>query len=622
MQTMNLNSRWTNMRTRYRVSRCVLTCFATIIALLFAAYLSHVLAQGSPPTRYVMLVVDRSLSVHRLGPEAQAGSQVMQRFLDRMQRVDCPGCWMGAIAFAEEVTQVVELQSLGRWNEGSMDALLSPPQLGSGTNFVEAIERASDVLRSVPAEGNVERRIVLLTDTQLDEETYQNQAEDLERMIRAELMPAGIQLMVIDYARNGGSEEWWDRVLISRTGGWYMRHDFIGADESVVKTLCWAASIPSESVTLQEDSVQRSFDVVPYQRQIQTLLSYGGDISVTIHSPAGDERKPRDRGNGQVDLIVDNPMEGKWSISVSGSGTFKLHLPPISIARDIELAVSDLRHGHQALPVGTPVQVEFILRDKDEIAFIIVDDRFQVSAQLVDDKGSVQGALDVLFDRSCSCYRATRQNVAGLEGQYFIDAQATTPWLSAPVVANRLSVFWGRVPRFSGVPWVNSPDLKVGQAFSVTVNLADLDTIAHPPHVQLQVAGSNSSLLAVEEMRCRQNTCYADVPALALPGTYTLTAVSYGGSTKEHVDYADTISAVPVVVRHLTLWEFVNRHKWRILAIAAAVAVVLLCLIRVFRRFQLLAELAWSRVLRDPAQQRVIYTRIRQEARSRGGRKE
>jgi len=609
------------MRTYYRVSRCVLACLATIIALLLVASVNHALAQNPPPTRYVMLVVDRSLSVHRLGPETQAGSQVMQRFLERA-RVDCRGCWMGAIVFAEEITQVVKLQSLSQWDEGSVDALMSPPELGSGTNFAGAIEWASDVLQNVPVEGNAEQRIVLLTDTQLDEETYQNQAEDLERVIGTALMPAGIQLVVVDYARSGGSEEWWDKILISRTGGWYMKNDLIGADESAAKTLCWAVSKPPEPVTLEGESVQYLFSVAPYQRQIKPWLTYNGEISATIHPPIGQagDITTKDPGNGQIDLVVDSPVEGRWSITVGGTGTFKLFLPPISTPRNIELALSDSRQSHQALPVGTPVQVELILRDVDDRAFVIADDRFQVSSQLVDDKGSSRGALDVLFDRLCSCYRVTGRNVTGLEGQYYIDAQAIATWLSKPIVANRISAYWGRVPRFADTLQVNSPDLKIGQGFSVTVNLADLDAISYPPHIQLLVNGLNNSLIASDEMSCRQSTCYADVPALGLPGTYTLTAVLYAGSTKDHVDYANTVSSFTVVVSDLTFWELVNQNRWKVLTVAVLVAVLLFFLTRVFQQFQVVAEAIGSQRVQDPAQRRAIYTRIRREARNRGGR--
>jgi hypothetical protein len=393
------------MLTRNVTSRLTLVCSAIVIAVFFVGLVQYAVAESPPPTRYVMLVVDKSFSVLRSGSEDQTVEAVFGGFLDSL-RVECPDCWLGIVVFGEQVTTTVELQSLSQWDTINVtDSLRVPPGLGAGTNFTGAILSASAELTSTrPFSGDIERRIVLLTDTQLDEYTYEDQKQALEAVVETTLVESKIQLVVIDTAPGDLSERWWDKEIINRTGGWYMKGDAIGAENVALQTLLWACGKPPDAVELRGGQVRYDFTIGPYQRQVEWRLTYSDEISVTAVSPIGHIDAREERRDGQINLIVDYPDEGDWSVTVAGTGTFKLFLPPIQLPTNIELGLSDLQQIQQMLPVGIPVQVSFVLRDLDRTK-AISDTRFRVFADLVDEGGVRQRGLDVSFDPSCQCYR-------------------------------------------------------------------------------------------------------------------------------------------------------------------------------------------------------------------------
>jgi hypothetical protein len=558
-----------------RIYRLVLVCFAVLIALFSVWCINHAMAQGNLPRRYAILVIDQSFSVLRSGQHGQTHAQLVSDFLEGFG-VECPDCWLGVIVFGEQVTTVVPLQSLDQWKDVNTDNLSSPQGLGPGTNFAAAIREAAGQLETQSGD-NVERRIVLLTDTQLDNYTYRNQQQELETVIQGELIPMGIQLVVIDSAPGDLEEPWWDRELINLTGGWYMKGDEIGAAETTLQTLLWAFDKPPDAITLRGGSIRYRFTVAPYRRQVQMRLTYSGEISATVSAPAGQANVRKGRRDGQINLTIDDPVEGEWSVTVGGTGTFKLFLPPIQVPRRIGLALHS--QSQQRLPVSTPVRAELILRDIDQTT-VISDTRFQVSAYLVDDGGLSQGNLNVSFDPSCGCYIAARQDVTGLEGQYYIHAEVTATWLLEPLVlASPGSIVWGRVPQFADIPRVSLARLpKVEFPFSMTVGLENMDTVSDVV-VQFRAIGPGGTQpFAPSWVQCEEN-CSFEIPPLLAGGDYTFIARLCEGHTALEVLYSPPdqpheVSA-QVYVRPLNLWEQLVKHWWVVLLLAVGIGVAL-----------------------------------------------
>ncbi len=595
-----------------------LICMAAILGLLCAGGITRAMAQSYTRQRYVMLVIDQSFSMLN-AEQSKTPAQLVGQFVQHAH-VDCPNCWLGMMVFGDQVTQSVEIQPLEMWDKMDMERLgASKEKLGYGTNYVEAIRRAAKELENIQKEG-IERRIVLLTDTKFDKVNYPNQPEEL-KMAVASLVDQEIQLVVIDNDFSNGEKMWW--AEINQTGGWYSRGGSVDPSGYISRTLRWAIGKEPDPISINQRKITRTFAVEPYQEQAVWGLVYSGTIIPIFVSPEGKEITAKQSRQGDfVNLVVDSPTEGKWTVYITGTGVFRLDLVE-QTPRRFELALRDGRQSQQMLPTGAPVTIELVLRDVRDKNFL-VDEAFPVMAQLADERGVGQGPVQVSFDKQCKCYHVTRQNVTGLNGEYWIQAwvdKSASPRLEMPIsLTTPARVVWGPVPQFADSPKVNEPDIKINQAFSVAVRLVDLQAI-DDPQVDLELDGANNFQF-ITRMVCDKdkNLCYTQIPSqtLTFPGMYTPTAVLYGGYTQQQVRYERSASpAARIVVRDLNLPEWTMAHLWQVGVAAALCILVVLALALIFNLVINVRRTFFAAWQRDPGKQREIYNSVRKEVHRR-----
>ena len=508
------------------------------ITVLLLLLVSQTLAQGLPPLRYIILVIDQSFSYS--GTDRATGQDhiaMLERIVPAY-KVQCPDCWLGVIVFSEEITTVVPLQPLSYWYTDTYASLVAPGSLGNGTNFVAAMAEAAEQLLEAPAPVSVERRIVLLTDLQLDTITYQRQEADLQELVSKTLLQEGIQLMVIGRSPRRSDARWWDRALIQQTGGWYLEPDGIGADDASLQTLLFAFSKSPNPITIQNDTLLSCLLVPPYQKELTVRITYSGEISAALQF-SSNPSMPGSMVDSQINFEVPHPDEGEWCVTVVGTGTFQVFFMPTT---GIQFRLTTTGDPQPRLPVGADLNVTYRVSPVDQPRRAIVDERMTLHAWLEDENGRLINDLRVAPDPVSQLYQAHLAGKPDLEGTYYVWAEVEAEWLPTPLQEGPLPVFWGRIPRFDGpLQAVSLTPLRIEQPFTITVSVLNVDTVdttATPLLVRLEMAEQASGRTVYSQREECHATCTFRLPALQMAGAYTATATLYEGRTVAGVVYS------------------------------------------------------------------------------------
>jgi hypothetical protein len=505
-------------------------------------------------SRYVMLVIDQSFSTTR-DSTGNTYEEMIEKLVEDTQ-LNCPKCEIGVIFFGDQFEKTVPLQPLDQWDSTDFENCSPPDDLDSGTNYLATIQEAVDVLtRTTP--GHASRRIVLLTDTSLIKTGYQGQKDRLNEDVLPVLMQEGIEFVIVDSRPGDREEKWWDS-LASKTGGWYSRADDLYADgaEESTRTLRWAISNESDPITLDQENTSRRFEIPPYQRKVEWGISGFNEetMSITITTPNDTAYTGYTKEDEGIPIFsVENPQAGTWTISITGTG--KIYLFEEFIPRKLGLVLTDQRQSQQYLAIGKNAEVELRLQDMNEENFV-VEEEVPVYGQLLSKADKKLGSLPVTFDSSRSIYTVSTKETNDLEGEYQIDIWAQPAWTETPISRiEPIVVVWGRVPIFANKLNVTSRDLKIRHPFPVTIKPENLDVIASPLQLNLNVKGRGHFEQSIE-MHRKEDLYTAKVSDLSEPGIYTLTAVLEGGVTNDNVRFTETYSSPTVIeVRDLTFWE-------------------------------------------------------------------
>ena len=601
-----------------RLSAALLLGVVTLLALMagLTSGAQASMSKGSPPeqsssvepdTRYdIVLVFDQSESVK----DNFIRESVLRQVRRELERSCFGRCRLGVIVFGDVVSTVVPLSDPSSWSDDEITEVLEA-DVEFGTNFSATLDVAFSMLGGAGCGPGVDRRIVLVTDTDFDD----SQDESAQRVavdnLVGEIQLAGISLMVVDTNnfRDADSQLW--RTYAHQTpGGRYFERARMGAeyDADILLDAMTARFVNRIEIAGEKDE---EIAVAPYLDYLVVEYNISGTLTVTLEPPTNTNfHVPLPRVSpvsGGYIYSVTLPVSGVWSLRMEGDGSLFYNV-------ETEQREFDLRREEftRAVAQGAPLVVTFSIRDVNRDDALVGDFSVPFEGELVQEGTGVIRNLRV-------------RPVAGEPGHYSValvgaDTSDFEGWFEVRVrdtldlgISDVWRVFWGRIPDFATPPRATALDVRIEHPFTVTVDLENLERV-ESPNLFLRVYGPNEAQLQSIPMVCQPDapTCMAVVEPLMTPNTYTLVALLRSGVTSDSIPYDRAEISSQVFVDQLTQQQWLRKHWKRLVVISVLSMVLLLFLVWVYLRvlYPLAHLVLGTLIQRDPQERLRKYIEL------------